>query len=234
MLRTTGDIRDEVLVRLNASTTISFYSDTILNDWLDQSHRWSAGFRKWPWTEGRVSTTLSLDSNDSMGYPEGWRADSIRICQVGGKRYQKLNYEDFLIFREDRSDDDERVFSDFGRRIYINPNGSSGTLATWGQYLPGAFDRTNYESETTIFSNNEEEGNEAMVQEMMAYAKLREHKPKETEYHHRRAIEILDKIWEAVGEEQFGYHSKNRGMWKRIDVLEGALEDELLKRDQFY
>lgn len=234
MLNTIGDIQDEILVRLEAGTATSgLYTDTILNDWINQSHRWASGYRKWPFTEGKVSTTLSLDGQNAQDYPEGWKADSIRIVQIGGKRYQKLNYEDWLIFREDRPDDDERIYSDFARRLFVNPNGASGTLAAFGQFTPAAIDVTD-KTATTVFSNNEDEGNEAMLLEMMSFAKTREGKPKEAEYWHRRAIEILNGIWERVGEEQFGYHSKNRGMFKRIDVLEGALEDELLKRDQFF
>lgn len=234
MLNTIGDIQDEILVRLEAGTATSgLYTDTILNDWINQSHRWASGYRKWPFTEGKVSTTLSLDGQDAQDYPEGWKADSIRIVQIGGKRYQKLNYEDWLIFREDRASDDEKVYSDFARRLFVNPNGASGTLAVFGQYTPAPIDVTD-KGAITVFSNNEDEGNEAMLLEMISFAKTREGKPKEAEYWHRRAIEILNGIWERVGEEQFGYHSKNRGMFKRIDVLEGALEDELLKRDQFF
>jgi len=234
MLNTITDLQDEILVRLEKGTATSgLYTDTILNDWINQSHRWASGYRPWPWTEGKVSTTLALDDQDAQNYPEAWKSDSIRIVQIGGKRYQKLNFEDWLIFREDRPDDDERVYSDFSRRLFINPNEASGTLTVYGQFTPARIDVTD-NTALTIFSNNEDEGNEAMLFEMLAYAKTREGKPKEAEYWHRRAIELLDSIWTRISQEQFGYHSKNRGMFKRFDVLEGALDDELLKRDQFF
>ena len=234
MLNNLGDIKNDVLVQLNASTTIAFYTDDILNDWTDKAHKWSAGFKKWPYTEGRISTTWT--GSEESAYPEGWRADSIRVLQLGGKRLQKLNFEDYQIFREEQPDSDDRVFTDFGKVYFINPQvDSSGTTTAWGQFVPAGLDGTD-PTVLTVFSGNDESGNEAIVQEVLSYAKTREKKIQEAILHHQRAMQILEEMWTKIKEEQFAYqtHHIRGGMWKRMDILEGVAEDELFRRDQFY
>ena len=223
-MTTITNIKNEFLIRIQGNTSVAFYTDTILNEWLTQSYRFTCSYKKWPFTEGKISTTYSTPTDDEgFGYPEGWKSDSVRHLEVGGKRFRKLSYYDYRGFREDNSDDTSKIFSDFGRRYYINPKADvSGTIAIWGQYTP-AIDITDGTS-TTIFSGNEEEGNEAMVEEMLSYAKIREKKIVEAKYHHEKATTILDAILERIKQEQFGYHSrKDQGMFERIDIVEGEL-----------
>ena len=233
MLNNFGDIKDEVLVRLSASTTLGFYTDTILNDWFNQAYAWSASFHKWPFTERR-DNTASFSGTEESAYPSDFRTDSIRLLQVGGYRLQKVNFEDYQIFREERSSSDDRIWADFGRTFFINPNlDVSGTITAWGQYTPVPVDVTDLTA-TTVFSAAEEEGNEAIVEKMMEYAKKKERKINEALIHRQNAVDILEAIWKRHGDEQFSAHSKDRSMFKRINILSGATEDELLKRDQFY
>ena len=242
MLNILSELKDELLVRANESTstaTGALYTEAILNDWVDDAHKFAAAYKKWPFAEGRISTTLVSTQTDDLGnivydYPEGWKADSIRILLVGGKRLQKINHSDFLRFREEQSDSDDRIFSDFGRTYYINPKiDLSGTITLWGQYTPSKLDYTDSNA-TTIFSNNEIEGNEAIVELGLSYAKRREKKFTESALHFQKALEILDGILKRVQDEQFGYQSKDTGMFERFDILQGGMSDEVIKRDQWY
>src|SRR3990167_8939855 len=144
-MRTFYDIKDEIIVQLGISTSVAFYTDAILDDWLDKAHKWTAGFKKWTVTEGRVSTTYVADSATEVvfNYPEGWKPDSIRLLQVGGKRFKKTNFYRYQAFREDSSNSQDKIFSDFGRLYFINPNADvSGTTTFWGQYTPATWDYT--------------------------------------------------------------------------------------------
>jgi len=232
MLKTNTDIINEVLARVHIETTTTtsdgLITDTLLKGWLGNAHRFACGYRKWPFTEGRISTTYA---QEEMGYPEGWRTDSIRFITVGGDRYQKLNFEDYQIFRTETPESQDKVFSDFARVYYVNPNVASGTIVAYGQYLP-AIDPTD-EAADTIFSGNEEEGNEALVEEMLSYVRKREKKTNEAKQHHLNAIEILERLWKNHADEQFAYHSKNRGMFTRIDVVDGSYYGDELDTDQF-
>lgn len=232
MIKTFGDIRNEIIVRSGISTTTTFVTDTMIDDWVLGAYTWASAYHKWPFTEGRVSTTFSSVEEWSF---EGYKADSFRLVQIGGKRLKKLDFSNYQIFREEQPDGDDRVFSDFGKLVFINPNVDlSGTLTAWGQYLPAETDTTDY-TVKTVFSDNDEDGNEAIVNEALSYLKLRERKLNEADYHHNKAIEKLEGIWKRVLDEQYQYqtHPDSGGMFERVDVLKGAMEDDLFKRDQF-
>lgn len=237
-LRTLGEIKTEFLIRYQGSTTSAFVNDTVLNNWLDQAHQKASAFKKWPMTEGRVSTTFaSLITNEdgwlTGQYPEGWKSDSIRLLTVGGKRLQKTNFYQFQKFIEDNTGDDARYYTDFGRQYFINPSiDLSGTVTAWGQYTP-ALDTTD-SSATTIFSDADIEGNEAIIYYMLSFAHDREKKTKASVDDVARAELILEKIWERYGSEQFAYQATDtEGMWGRFDAINGYRDDDLFKRDQF-
>lgn len=237
-MRETGDIKNDILVQLGVSTTVAFYTDQILNDWIDKAHKWSAGYHKWPFTEGRVNTTYVADAVDievGFNYPEGWKPDSIRSLQVGGKRFTKVNFYKYQQFREDYSSDTKKLFSDFGRLYYVNPRADvSGTTTLWGQYTPGTLDSTDVTA-LTVFSDTAEEGNEAIVEEVLSYAKKKEKKLQEALVHHQNALKLLEEIWGRVKDEQFGYHdTDNDGLFKRIDIIQGDFHSDLIKRDQWF
>lgn len=235
-LNNAGDIYTEVIVRNNRTTTNSFVTDTMLQDWLRQAHVWASSWKKWPMTETRDKTTTWSGTEEvpytSLTVP--FKADSIRLLQIDSKRFQKLNFEDYQIFREESPSENDRVYTDFDGMLFINPNAdASGTLTVWGQRQP-AIDSTDLTAKT-IFSDRDEEGNEAIVEKMTAHLKRREHLPDEAELHDQRAAAKLLEVWERVQSEQFGYHThKDRGgMFSRINVIDGFTSDEGFKRDQF-
>lgn len=237
-MNTIGDIKNEVLVRLSISTTTTSASgvtDTILNNWLLEAYRWAAAYKKWPFTEGRVSTTYAtaITTNEDgylVGdYPEGWKSDSIRLLKIGGNEVSKKEFYKFTKYLEDNSSANDRIFSDYSRRFYINPRiDVSGTVTVWGQYTP-VVDLTDYTVAVTVF---EQDGNDAIAEEMLRYAKERQQKSNEAEVHHQKAKEILDGIWERVQAEQYAYQlPSDDGIFKRFDVLKGGFEEN--NTDQF-
>lgn len=235
-LKTRDNIFTEVLVRNNRTTTDSFITDTMLKSWYADAHLWAASYHKWPFTEGRISTTYTTGTgvnNDEWSF-EGYKTDSFRIIQVGGKRLEKLNFEDYQIMREETPESDDRVFSDFGRVVFINPNADvSGTLVAYGQYTPYV-DVTD-ETGVTVFSNFDEEGNEAIVEKISSYLKRRLQMPQEAELHDQRAVAKLEEVWRRIQDEQYAYktHEDRGGMWARIDVVDGQKYSDEIKRDQF-
>jgi len=236
-MRIKGDIINDILVQLGVSTTVAFFTDQILDDWVDKAHVWAAGTHKWPFTEGRINTTYVADASLEVGfnYPEGWKPDSIRLLQVGGERFTKVNFQSYQRFREDFPNDSKKIFSEHGRLYFINPNADvSGTTTLWGQFTPAALAETD-NTVTTVFSDVAEEGHEAMIEEVLSYAKKRQNKLQESFAHHQKAQQILEELWLRVKDEQFGYQNvEDEGIFKRIDVLGGALRDDIFKRDQFF
>jgi len=232
MINTQGDIINDVLVQSNVSTTAGFYTDSMLSTFASKAQTWAAARHKWPFTEGRVSTTFA--GTEENGYPEGWKPDSIRILQVGGKLLKKVGYADFLRYKEDYPQGTEKIYSDHGGLYFINTaSGVSGTTVLWGQFLPPKLDATDT-SALTVFSGTAEEGNEAIVEEMISYCLKREKNLTESVAHHQNAVLILDGLWKRIQDEQYQNHTiAGDGMFKRFSVVEGGFKEDIFKRDQF-
>jgi len=234
MIQTTDEIRNDVIVKLGIATSSAFYTDKILNEWIQQGVRWATSYRKWPFTEGRIETTYT-SANEEWNF-EGVKADAIRLLQIGGKRFEKVTFEDYQIFKEEESSGTAKLFTDFGRTVFINTNtDASGTLTAWAQFAPSTLDMTANPSSQTVFSNGDEEGNTAIVEEVLYYANLREKKPDVANFHHEKATQILDNVFKNYLDEQFNYKTfKTRGgMFKRVNIIDGNLDDGRFKRNQF-
>lgn len=223
---------------MSAGTTTAYYTDSILQSWIDQGHKRAAGFKPWPFTEGRAATTYASLSVDEDGvtygyYPEGWKRDSMRMLQIGGKRMDKKNFYEFKKYLEDNPATQDKIFTDFGGLYYINANaGLSGTVAAWGQFTP-ALDLTDQNAKT-VFSDYQEDANMAIIEYMHSFAFLREKKFKEANERALVAESILDRVWKSISDNQFDYQTtQSDGMFKRIDVVRGGMRDDIYRRDQF-
>lgn len=243
MLLNLGDIKNDVLVKLQAATTMAFYSDSILNNWISEAHTWASSLHKWPFTEYQ-DNSLTFNSNGGpYPYPSNFRQNSVRFLQVGGKRFNKTEYHDYLSYLEDNSGGQARIWSEFGGNIYVNGSAdASGTITTYGQILPAQLDGSD-PTATTIFSNHHDEGNEAISEKVLSYATTREKSPvgltrgkiiSASMLHDQNAVAILENMWKSFTDEKFGYMPKDSEMWKRTDIIRGALRDDIFKRDQFY
>ena len=208
MLDTRNNIFTEVLVRNNRTTTDGFITDAMLTNWYAESNIWASAYHKWPFTEGRVETTFTTGggANGDEYYFEGYKADSFRIVTVGGKRLTKLRFEDYQILKEETPDATDKVYTDYGRTMFINQSaGLSGTTVCYGQYQP-AIDLTD-EDHKPVFTDWDREGNEAIVEKMTSYLKRREHLMNEAELHDQRAVQKLDEVWQRVLDEQHKYQT---------------------------
>jgi len=203
-MKTRDDIFKEVLVRNNRTTTDGFVTDAMLKSWIGDAHTWAAGQKKWPFTMGRVSTTYAVGTGSGLDeYSfEGYKADSFDLVTIGGKRLDQLNFEDYLIMREETPDATDRVFTTLGNIMLINPNiDLSGTTVAYGQYQP-TIDLTD-ETGKTVFTDWNEEGNEAILEKMTTYLKRREHLFDEATAHDQMATQKLEEVWKQILDSQY-------------------------------
>lgn len=228
---TKNDIKIQVLVRGGWSTTYTI-PEANLDLFVDRAHQFAAGYKKWPFTEGRVSTTFaSLVTNEdgylAGEYPEGWKSDSIRLMKIGGYEIGKREFYKFTKFLEDYSGDDERIFSDYARRYYINPNiDVSGTVTVWGQFTPASLVDNN-----TVFEG-ETEGDEAIIQMTMSYVYERLGEDSNAKSREATSRGILEELWARLQAEQHAYKlPPSDGMFERFDVLKGDFNE--INTDQF-
>jgi hypothetical protein len=247
MLRNTGDIKNDVIVRLGISTTAAYYTDAILDDWINNANKWAGAYKKWPFTEYMDSSTAFVSGTDNYAYPSNFKSDSIRLLKDGsGDFFEKKEFGQYQKYNQANIGHNKKFFTDFARRFYINSTVATGTLYVWGQKTVDDLDKTDATA-TTVFSSGDEEGNEAIVLKVMSFAMQKEKKfdvvksrggvalgGVATAYD-MKAVQVLDELWKRIQDEQFGYQTTDgEGMFKRINVEKGALRDDLFKRDQFY
>jgi hypothetical protein len=219
-----GTLITEVAIRGGLDTTAGFYTDSILERTANLAYNWAAAYKKWPFTEYMDKSGAFVSGTEENSYPNsGFRTDSIRILKVGNYLFEKILFKDYLQFREDNSSSTEKVFSDFGRTIYINPNCASGTIYAYAQLIPTEMTTA---ATTTIFTNYDEEANEAIVERSLSLLLKRGKKLQDSIEADQRARQILDGLWKNITDEQHAYMPKNSGMWERIDIVDGEYYDD--------
>lgn len=209
----------EVVVRGGIDTTAAFYTDSILEAEIDLAYKWATAYKKWPFTEYMDKSGAFTSGTEENSYPNtGFRTDSIRLLKVGGDSFQKILFKDYLQFREDYSSNADKIFSDYGRVLYINPNCASGTIYAYGQLRPATF---SVGTDATIFANYDEEADEAIIERTLSLLYKRAKRMNDSIEADSRARQILDSLWQRIIDEQHGYLPKESGMWERIDIVKG-------------
>jgi len=229
---TRGDLKTEILVRSGKDTTSAWTSEAFLNDWINQAHRWAAGYKPWPFTEGRQSTTYTTTEEWNF---EGYKTDSIKLLEIGGERFEKLTFEDYKRYKEDQSSGTEKFYTDYANTLYVNTlSGASGTMTIWGQYIPAVIpdgDGLTADDIETVFVGSDE-GNEAIIEKVLGNLYNRDDKPAAIQ-HYQLAQKQLDDLWQRMTDSQFNYQTKDRGMFKGFDVLCGDYDDSLFNENRF-
>ena len=96
-----GEIKTEVIVRGSIETTSAFITEAMIHDWINQAHRWSAAYKKWPFTEYMDKSQAYSSATEEYDYPTNFKADSIRIMKIGDDLFEKKNFSAYLEFKED-------------------------------------------------------------------------------------------------------------------------------------
>ena len=219
------DLQAEIFTRGAIDTTSSFITETMVRKWLDQAHNWAAAYKKWPFTEYRDKSGAFVSGTETYAYPNvNFKTDSIRILQVGSNLFEKKNFSDYLQYREDESSGTDKIFSDFGRTLYINPNCSSGTIYAYAQMTPISFLTwmTTYGSQasaSSVFSSYDPEGDDAIIDKTLSWVyKRKQDLIKATDYENRAKL-LLEELWKRIQEEQFAYQTKDRSMYEDFNII---------------
>lgn len=227
MAYTYPQLQTEVLVRLGSDTTSTFYTEVNIRNWLITAHLWAAAYKKWPQTEYKDKSGVFTIGTETYSYPNiGFRTDSIRLLQIGSYLFQKKNFNDYLKFREDYPDRDDKYFSDYGRTLYVNPKCASGTIYTYGQLTPTSLGSVASSSSSTVFANSEDEADEAIIEKAMSLAFLKAKKIQESITFENSAKQKLEELWKRITDEQHAYQTINKTMFTDFDVLKGEINDE--------
>lgn len=223
-MATFSEVVTNVVVKGSISTTASFFTDSLIEREINNAKRWAESYHKWPMTEYMDKSGAFTSGTEEVSYPNSsFKTDSIRMLKVGDYLFSKKNFEDYLIFREEQASNTDRIFSDYGRVLYINPNCASGTIYAYGQLSQSDYASS---SSTSAFSAGEPEGDESIVEKAISNLKAKSNKLQESVEWEVRAKTRLEEIWNRIQNEQFAYQTKDRGAWKRVDVVDGQFYED--------
>jgi hypothetical protein len=222
-----SELQNQVLTRGGIDTTSTFITETNIREWLDSAHKWAAAYKKWPFTEYLDTSGYFVHGGQDYDYPNPYfKTDSIRLLFIGDaltnfKIFDKKVFNDFVKYVVDYPSGIDTIFSDYGRILYINRNCASGTIVCCGQLTPPTLGLVASSSASTVFSNYDEEGDDAVIDKACSYAFRRMRKFNEANDFDQRARLALEELWKRVKDEQPMYQTKDRQIFSNIDVLNG-------------
>ena len=169
-MRTRLDIKTKLQPKLMAVGTSTYFTPTRIEDQIDDSYLTVAAARQWPdIKKGFVTHTEA--GEDYYDYPDNCQTESVfKISVDGDSSYEKWDFEDFMKFVEDNPTSTDKIFSEYGRQIFIFPTPTttgSANLILWGVIQAALLTD---DGDVTMFTDWADVLNEAIEQD--AYGNL--------------------------------------------------------------
>lgn len=205
------DIRTKIKRKLNMSDTSTLYTDTQLNEAIKDAEIWS--YREaMVQSRERAKETATVSGDYYYDYPTDAETNSVKRLTIDGKEYAKKNFEDYLQFRTDYPDSEERYFADYGRQYFVTPIPTADDLEilVWVESQNPAMSS---DTDTTYFSYHSDEKNEAIVEKVLSDLKGEGINGK----HYVKAKNILEEYMEEINDENYRDHHIDRPQFVHID-----------------
>jgi len=134
-MRTRLDIETRLKPMLFAVGTSTYFTTTRIQQAIDDAYMAVSAARQWPdIKKGFVTATLA--NQDYYDYPDNCQTESIfKISVDGDSKYEKLDFEDYMMFKEDFPLSERKIFSEYARQIFIFPTpllDGTVNLILWG------------------------------------------------------------------------------------------------------
>ena len=209
---TLSEMREVVQSDLNVSSTSSLFPSDTIDSALNRAYRKAGGLFRWPSLEDAKKTSTKED-HEYYDAPETWRPDSIFRLQVDGDQYGEtpdgspMNYADYLQWRADSDNDNstEKKWAVQWLRFFIYPvpdADGDNNICVWGMKNVEILDE---DEDTTIFSYNSPECNEAIVLEAVAILKSKGEAEESSQFKSAEAKQILIVAFDKIRKEQSKY-----------------------------
>jgi len=168
-MRTRAEMETELLAQLQVATNSSMFPSTRLTTLIQNAYTWATNLFVWL-DLVQAKCTNSIASQEYYDYPSDFRSGTIMRLEIDGISYERKNYEDYLAYKENNPGDTFKMFANYGRFYFIHPTPSAnGTnnITIWGAINAPALANG---SDVTIFTDNKQDGNEAIVRKALAVA----------------------------------------------------------------
>lgn len=198
-MRTRLNIKDKLKPKLYAVGTSTYFTDTRIEDQIDDSYVTVAGARQWPdIKKGFVTHTEA--GEDYYDYPDNCQSESVFKISVDGESdYEKWDFEDFMKEVEDNPNSTVKKFAEYGRQIFIFPTPTttgSANLILWGVIQAAAMTD---DGDVTMFTDWDDTLNEAVEQD--AYGNLIQNKdPNKSLAAIANSEKIITRAWKKISD----------------------------------
>lgn len=191
-LQTRADMETELLAQLQVANNSSMFPSARLTQLIKNAHTWATNLFVWV-DLVRAKCTSTVSGQEYYDYPAEFRSGTIMRLEIDGESYKRKSYEDYLDFRENNPGSTLKIFANYGRFFFIHPTPTltgSNNMSIWGAIQA---DDLSQPTSTTIFSDNKEQGNEAIVRKGLSVA-LKRIDPKLSQTEEAQATTILAKL----------------------------------------
>lgn len=174
------DLENELKAQLQASTNSNQFPSTRLTSLIQNAYRMVTNLWTWKALTKAVKTDTKPKAEGAdecyYDYPSEFRTGTIYKLMIDGKNYDRKSYDSFMKFRENYPNSQEKIFALHQRYIFVSPDTTEGDN---NMHIYGAFEapELSLPESTTIFSNNAEHANLALVSVALATA-LKKSAPK--------------------------------------------------------
>lgn len=167
-----AELGSRLMVADNSTLFTSARKANLIKD----AHLWATSYKEWPELVRAKTTTTTTD--EYYDYPDEFRTDSVIRLIINSNKYDKKNYEDFLDYLDEHSDN-------------LDSYTAGLTMDVYGSIQPEEL------TDTSIFSQSDDSGNEAIVKKALSVA-LKKSSPQVAIQEEAEAKIILDNIWKRI------------------------------------
>ena len=222
----------DIQTRLGLDSTSSFISSPTIKGWVNHGYFWALNYKDWPFSETVDKSLVAVSGQEEYAYPSDIKSDSIKYLKINGYRYRKIKFDDYLKYRENYDSTQERIFTDYGRTLYVNPLASdfSGSFYLYATKQPSSL---SLDADTTLFATADTEAEEAIIKYAQAIGLKKMEEYNQANNIMQEATLILERIWEKTKNQSATYESREHPMFDRIDILQGVRYDDGFNNKQF-
>lgn len=218
-METLGDIRQALEDDLSVETTDVFYTQALLNRYINRAYKAIANL--YPWQE----TQRGLKRNTEAGveyvtYPDNLRTDSVNLITVDGEEYKLITFREYERHKEEYPNSTKKLAADFRRKLFIHPTPTTtgdGNIKVWGHEVP---DELTEDATQHVFAY------QSVLEEAIYMYALGLALMKGRGSHYERgkvmlgdAFTMARNEWTSQQRRQAEYRTEDTQMWENYDLL---------------
>lgn len=234
-MNTLSDIRTAIQTDLNVDSSASLFTPTTIDSAINRAYIKCARLFRFPQLEDAKCTTTQANV-EYYDIPSTWTPDSVFLLQIGSDYYgdepdySPMTFEDYLSWKADtdNSSSTDKKWAVHGNQyfIYPTPTASALVISIWGQKNITAL---TLDADTTIFTYNMPECNEAILEEAKAMLKHKGEDDKGGQFFSSKALTTLSVAFNKLKQEK-AKEEKENPMLQVFDMFGRAQPSEYIGR----